>query len=90
MKSIRHRYFYTKTRLTTGCLQAGEVGYVVAGIKEINGAPVGDTLTHAKTSCNESLPGFKKVKPQVYAGLFPISSDDFEAFREALAKLTFK
>jgi len=70
-------------------LKAGEVGFVVAGIKEILGAPVGDTLTHAKTfETVESLPGFQRVKPQVYAGLFPVSSDDYEAFREALAKLT--
>ena len=53
-------------------LRAGEVGYVIAGIKEINGAPVGDTLTHAHRPATEMLPGFKKVKPQVYAGLFPI------------------
>ena len=68
-------------------LSAGEVGFVVAGIKEIHGAPVGDTLTHASRPANASLPGFKKAKPQVYAGLFPISSDDYEAFRDALEKL---
>ncbi len=78
---------FTPKRTPTGILRAGEVGYVVAGIKEINGAPVGDTLTHAHRSATEPLPGFKKVKPQVYAGLFPVSSDDFPAFREALAKL---
>lgn len=78
---------FTPKRLPTGSLSAGEVGYVVAGIKDINGAPVGDTLTHANKSATEVLPGFKKIKPQVYAGLFPISSDDFPAFREALAKL---
>lgn len=69
-------------------LKAGEVGYVIAGIKEIQGAPVGDTLTLAKQPAEKALPGFKKVKPQVYAGLFPISSDDYEAFRDALAKLS--
>ena len=79
---------FTPKRLDTGVLRAGEVGYVVAGIKEILGAPVGDTLTHAKSPDVEALPGFKKVKPQVYAGLFPVSSDDYEAFRDALAKLT--
>ena len=68
-------------------LSAGEVGFVVAGIKEIHGAPVGDTLTHASRPANAALPGFKKAKPQVYAGLFPISSDDYEAFRDALEKL---
>ena len=79
---------FTPKRLETGILRAGEVGYVVAGIKDIHGAPVGDTITHAKTPEVESLPGFKRVKPQVYAALFPVSSDDFEAFREALQKLT--
>ncbi|MGX5173523.1 translation elongation factor 4 [Aliikangiella sp. IMCC44653] len=69
-------------------LRAGEVGYVIAGIKEIQGAPVGDTLTLAKSPADKALPGFKKVKPQVYAGLFPVSSDDYEAFRDALAKLS--
>ena len=68
-------------------LSAGEVGFVVAGIKEIHGAPVGDTLTHASRPASAALPGFKKAKPQVYAGLFPISSDDYEAFRDALEKL---
>ncbi len=79
---------FTPKRKETGILQAGEVGFVVAGIKDIHGAPVGDTLTHAKTPDTESLPGFKKVQPQVYAGLFPTSSDDYEDFREALDKLT--
>ncbi len=78
---------FTPKRQSTGVLQAGEVGYVVAGIKEINGAPVGDTLTHAVQVAPDALPGFQKVKPQVYAGLFPINADDYEAFREALSKL---
>ncbi|WP_371923209.1 MULTISPECIES: translation elongation factor 4 [Legionella] len=79
---------FTPKRTATDALQAGEVGYVVAGIKDIHGAPVGDTLTLEKNQAEKPLPGFQKVKPQVYAGLFPISSDDFEAFREALAKLS--
>ncbi|MGH1485888.1 MAG: translation elongation factor 4 [Cellvibrionaceae bacterium] len=80
---------FTPKRLPLKELKAGEVGFVVAGIKDIHGAPVGDTLTHAATDETvESLPGFQKVKPQVYAGLFPVSSDDYESFREALAKLT--
>ncbi|QDQ39094.1 elongation factor 4 [Legionella geestiana] len=79
---------FTPKRTPKDVLQAGEVGYVVAGIKEIRGAPVGDTLTLDKKRATESLPGFQRVKPQVYAGLFPISADDFEAFREALAKLS--
>lgn len=79
---------FTPKRTPTDILQAGEVGYVVAGIKEIQGAPVGDTLTLEKNPAVTALPGFQRVKPQVYAGLFPISSEDFEAFREALAKLS--
>ena len=79
---------FTPKRVQTDVLRAGEVGYVVAGIKDIHGAPAGDTLTHLKTADVESLPGFKKVQPQVYAGLFPTSSDDYEDFREALAKLS--
>ncbi len=79
---------FTPKRKETGILQAGEVGFVVAGIKDIHGAPVGDTITHAKTQDVEALAGFKEVKPQVYAALFPVSSDDYETFREALEKLT--
>ncbi len=79
---------FTPKRKDTGVLKAGEVGYVVAGIKDIHGAPVGDTLTHAKTPDVAILPGFQRVKPQVYAGLFPVSSDDYEDFRDALSKLT--
>ncbi|MBA2654317.1 MAG: elongation factor 4 [Gammaproteobacteria bacterium] len=78
---------FTPKRHEQETLKAGEVGYVVAGIKEINGAPVGDTLTLAHNPSKDPLPGFQKIKPQVFAGLFPISSDDYEAFREALAKL---
>ena len=78
---------FTPKRKPVDCLRAGEVGYIVAGIKDIHGAPVGDTITHLKTKETDSLEGFKKVQPQVYAGLFPVSSDDFEAFREALDKL---
>ncbi|MCA0404068.1 MAG: translation elongation factor 4 [Proteobacteria bacterium] len=79
---------FTPKRTKQDELKAGEVGYVVAGIKDIHGAPVGDTLTLEKRQALAPLPGFKRVKPQVYAGLFPISADDFEAFREALAKLS--
>ena len=78
---------FTPKRKETGSLSAGEVGFVVAGIKDIYGAPVGDTLTHSKTPDVEALSGFKRVKPQVFAGMFPVSSDDYETFREALAKL---
>jgi len=78
---------FTPKHTETGQLEAGEVGFIIAGIKDIFGAPVGDTLTLAGTPDVEMLPGFKQVKPQVYAGLFPIDSSDFEAFREALQKL---
>jgi GTP-binding protein LepA len=79
---------FTPKQKETGMLRAGEVGFVVAGVKDIHGAPVGDTLTHLKTPDVESLPGFQKVQPQVYSGLFPTSSDDYQDFREALDKLT--
>jgi GTP-binding protein LepA len=79
---------FTPKRKQIGVLHADEVGYVIAGIKDIYGAPVGDTLTHANKPAIEPLTGFKRVKPQVYAGLFPVNSEDFEAFREALAKLS--
>ena len=79
---------FTPKRTETGSLAAGEVGFIVAGIKEILGAPVGDTITLAKTPDVEALAGFRKIQPQVYAGLFPVSSDDFENFRDALSKLT--
>jgi GTP-binding protein LepA len=72
----------------TADLKAGEVGFIIASIKDIHGAPVGDTLTLAATPDVEVLPGFKRIQPQVYAGLFPVSSDDFEDFRDALQKLT--
>ena len=78
---------FTPKREPDKSLGAGEVGYLVAGIKEITGAPVGDTLVSAKTPDVEQLPGFTRVKPQVYAGLFPVHSEDFETFREALEKL---
>ncbi|EBM9167036.1 elongation factor 4 [Salmonella enterica subsp. enterica serovar Infantis] len=69
-------------------LKCGEVGWLVCAIKDILGAPVGDTLTSARNPAEKALPGFKKVKPQVYAGLFPVSSDDYESFRDALGKLS--
>lgn len=79
---------FTPKQTETGVLRTGEVGYIIAGIKEIHGAPVGDTITLAKAPAEQPLPGFQKVKPQVYAGLFPVSSDDYEDFRDALAKLS--
>jgi len=79
---------FTPKATDTGELKAGEVVHIIAGIKEIHGAPVGDTITSARSPSDIALPGFKKVKPQVYAGVFPISSDDYEDFRDALAKLS--
>jgi len=78
---------FTPKMRDKGALMTGEVGYVIAGIKEIDGAPVGDTFTLADRPCAEPLPGFKQVQPRVFAGLFPVSSDDYENFREALRKL---
>ncbi|MDR1012613.1 MAG: translation elongation factor 4 [Coxiellaceae bacterium] len=78
---------FTPKRQITDQLAAGDVGYVVANIKDIFGAPVGDTLTHSSIPAIEQLSGFKKAKSQVYAGLYPINANDFESFREAFAKL---
>lgn len=78
---------FTPKMSDTGELGPGEVGYVIAGIKEVHGAPVGDTLTLEKNPCVEPLVGFKKVQPRVFAGLFPVSSDDYQNFRDALEKL---
>ena len=72
----------SKTKLKTG-----DVGYVVAGIKEINGAPVGDTIISAPNSLTLPLPGFQKIQPRVFAGLFPVDFGDYEELRDALAKL---
>ena len=79
---------FTPKPTNTGVLSSGEVGFIIAGIKEIHGAPVGDTITLASNPATEVLPGFKKVKPQVYAGVFLVSSDEYEDFRDALAKLS--
>jgi GTP-binding protein LepA len=68
-------------------LATGDVGFIVAGIKEIDGAPVGDTITLENRPAAAPLPGFRQIKPRVFAGLFPINSEDYESFRDALAKL---
>lgn len=78
---------FTPKRTVKNTLHVGEVGFVVANIKDIFGAPVGDTLTHTHKPTSNALAGFKTVKPQVYAGMYPVSSDDFPALREALSKL---
>ncbi len=79
---------FTPKRTPQDQLGCGSVGYLVAGIKAIHGAPVGDTITLDKNPASAPLDGFKQVKPQVYAGLFPIQADDYQDFREALAKLS--
>jgi GTP-binding protein LepA len=78
---------FTPKREDQGELKAGEVGYVISGVKDVDGAPVGDTLTGLDKSADVPLPGFQKMQPRVFAGLYPISSDDYEDFREALQKL---
>ena len=78
---------FTPKRLNMSELGTGEVGFVIAGIKEVDGAPVGDTLTLENRRASEPLPGFREVRPRVFAGLYPISSDDYDAFRDALQKL---
>ena len=82
-----HVGVFTPKRLKTPSLNAGEVGYLIAGIKDIQGARVGDTITTVRHPATTPLPGFKEVKPQVFAGLYPVDSSDYEAFREALEKL---
>jgi len=78
---------FTPKPVDTGVLEAGEVGFIIAGIKDIAGAPVGDTITHSKTPDVDRIPGFKQITPQVYSGMFPVDANDFEKFREALQKL---
>ncbi len=78
---------FTPKRGERPILNAGEVGYIIAGIKDIDGAPVGDTLTGADRPAAAALPGFQRVQPRVFAGLFPVDSDDFGNLREALQKL---
>ena len=78
---------FTPVMKDLSILEAGEVGFVIAGIKEIDGAPVGDTLTHTSRPAAERIPGFKEVKPRVFAGLFPVTSEQYEDLRDALGKL---
>jgi GTP-binding protein LepA len=68
-------------------LKAGEVGFIIAAIREINAAPVGDTIVDANVPNVPALPGFNKIQPRVFAGMFPVDSEDYENFREALQKL---
>ena len=78
---------FTPKRLPKPSLDCGEVGYIIAGIKEIEAARVGDTITMTSNPSDTALPGFKEVQPRVFAGMYPINSDDYEMFREALQKL---
>jgi GTP-binding protein LepA len=78
---------FTPKRVAAEALGTGEVGWMVAGIKEIHGAPVGDTITHEARPAATPLPGFKTVQPRVFAGLFPVQTDQYESFRDALEKL---
>jgi len=78
---------FTPKSVSLPLLAAGEVGFVVAGIKEIDGAPVGDTITTEVRGSETPLPGFKQVQPRVFAGVFPVNTEDYENFRDALAKL---
>ncbi|MGB5571375.1 MAG: translation elongation factor 4 [Sedimenticolaceae bacterium] len=78
---------FTPKRLDKPQLSTGEVGFVIAGIKEVDGAPVGDTLTLENRRADAPLPGFREVRPRVFAGLYPVSSDDYDSFRDALQTL---
>ncbi|TDJ73094.1 MAG: elongation factor 4 [Proteobacteria bacterium] len=78
---------FTPKRQAVSYLKAGEVGYVIAGIKDVRGARVGDTITAIDCPASLPLPGFKEIKPRVFAGLYPADSGDYDAFRDALEKL---
>ncbi|MEP6656568.1 MAG: translation elongation factor 4 [Betaproteobacteria bacterium] len=78
---------FTPKAVARAALGAGEVGFIIAGIKEIHAAKVGDTVTLASRPAASALPGFKEVKPQVFAGLYPVESNQYEALRDALDKL---
>ncbi|MGH8505038.1 MAG: translation elongation factor 4 [Stenotrophobium sp.] len=78
---------HTPKRVFKDALETGEVGFLIAGIKDIFGAPVGDTLTSSANASVEQLPGFRTVQPRVFAGMFPVDAEDFEDFRESLQKL---
>lgn len=84
---VDHVGIFTPMRKNLPQLSAGEVGFVIAGVKEIDGAPVGDTLTHDRNPADEAVPGFQTIQPRVFSGLFPVDSNDYEDLREALQKL---
>ena len=84
---VEHVGLFTPKSKNLELLSAGEVGFVIAGIKELKAAKVGDTVTHAGQAAAVALPGFKEIKPQVFAGLYPVESNQYEALRDALDKL---
>ncbi|MDH5766838.1 MAG: translation elongation factor 4, partial [Gammaproteobacteria bacterium] len=84
---VDHVGVFTPKRTNTEELSAGQVGYIIAGIKEIDSARVGDTVTLLDRPAEQALPGFKEVQPRVFAGMFPVEADDYDNFREALEKL---
>ena len=85
---VDHVGVFTPKRKDMGELGCGQVGFIIAGMKEIDSARVGDTITLTDRPAEQPLPGFKTVQPRVFAGMFPVDADDYEAFREALDKLT--
>ena len=78
---------FTPKSASRESLSAGEVGFVISGIKELDAAKVGDTVTHAKKPCDKPLPGFREIQPQVFAGLYPVESSEYDALRDSLEKL---
>ena len=85
---VDHVGVFTPKRTNTELLSAGQVGFIIAGMKEIDSAKVGDTITLVDRPTEKPLPGFKEVQPRVFAGMFPVEADDYDNFREALDKLT--
>lgn len=84
---VEHVGVFTPKSRNLESLSAGQVGFIIAGIKELTAAKVGDTVTHAAKAAAEPLPGFKEVKPQVFAGLYPVEANQYDALRESLEKL---
>ncbi|AIS86452.1 translation elongation factor 4 [Burkholderia pseudomallei] len=85
--AVEHVGVFTPKSRNLESLSAGQVGFIISGIKELTAAKVGDTVTHATKSAPEPLPGFKEVKPQVFAGLYPVEANQYDALRESLEKL---